>query len=291
MSRATAKDLLVKATMGKYAVGAFNATSLVQIEAIVEVAAKRRSPVIIQTSVTPAKFLGPKVIVSVYRALADSVAVPICLHLDHCQDVSFCKVCIDAGYTSVMIDASREVFGENVHRTREVSDYAHKAEFVSVEGELGTVHGVEDQIVISDKAAELANPDLVTQYVQETCVDAFAPAIGTAHGVYKTPNPFVDFGRFEKIWRILNGTAISTPLVVHGGTGLPPETVRKLVSLGGAKFNVSTDLKHALIDATYKYISANRDEYDPGKIDKEVKNAVMSRVDYWMDLLGCSNRA
>ena len=122
-------------------------------------------------------------------------------------------------------------------------------------------------------------------------VDLFAPAIGTAHGVYMTENPKIDFQRFEKIQQLVNGDRIIAPLIVHGGTGLKKDVVRRLVALGGAKFNVSTDLKYALIDSTYNYISAHRDEYNPGKIDVAAKQAVMERVGYWIDLLGCAGRA
>jgi tagatose 1,6-diphosphate aldolase GatY/KbaY len=291
MSLVNAKELLFKATEGKYAVGAFNITSLVQMEAVIEAHVERKAPVIIQTSVTPAKFLGVNVLVAIYRALAETAPIPVCLHLDHCTDVAFCKKCADGGYTNIMVDASKQPFEGNIQQTREVADYCHKAGNISVEGELGTVSGVEDQIRVVETESELCNPNQVLEFVERTGVDLLAPAIGTAHGIYKTKNPKIDFERFEKIFDLVNGKSLRVPLVVHGGTGLPRETVERLISLGGSKVNVSTELKHSMIDATYQYLSEHRDEYDPGKIDVAVKDAVRKTVMNWIDWFGCTGKA
>jgi ketose-bisphosphate aldolase len=291
MSIVNAKKMLLKATREKYAVGAFNITNLVQMEAVVEAAVKKMAPLIIQTSVTPAKFLIPKVLVSIYRTLAESSPIPICLHLDHCTDVSLCKSCADAGYTNIMIDASKESFEENIRQTREVSDYCHRVGDLSVEGELGTVSGVEDQVKVVENEEFLCDPDSAVDFVKQSGVDLFAPAIGTAHGVYKTEDPKIDFNRLERIADRLKREGLDVPLVVHGGTGLPPKTVKALISLGGSKFNVSTELKITLIDTLYDYISSKRDEYDPVKIDKAVKHAIMEKIESWIDLLGCAGKA
>jgi fructose/tagatose bisphosphate aldolase len=162
---------------------------------------------------------------------------------------------------------------------------------ISVEGELGTVSGVEDQIKITENEAALCDPETAVQFVEETGIDILAPAIGTAHGIYKTANPKLDFNRLKKIFNLFNAEEPKVPLVVHGGTGLKPEVVRRLVSLGGSKFNVSTDLKHVLIDSTFEYISANREQYNPGKIDKATKEAIIKRINYWIELLGCAGKA
>jgi ketose-bisphosphate aldolase len=291
MSVVTAKEILLEATEGKYAIGAFNITNLIQMEAVVEAAVDKRAPLIIQTSVTPSKFLGREVLVAIYRTLAGSAPIPIALHLDHCKDVAYCKLCADAGYTNVMIDASREDFEENVRQTKEVCDYGHTLGSVSVEGELGTVSGVEDQIKVAEDEEALCSPEQGVVFVERTGVDLFAPAIGTAHGIYKTKNPKVDFERFGRIAQLINGPGVKTPLVIHGGTGLPPDYVEKLVSLGGSKFNVSTELKHTLVDTTFDYISQNRDEYDPGKIDVQVKDAIRKTVTRWIDMLGSAGKA
>jgi ketose-bisphosphate aldolase len=291
MSIVNAREIMLEAAEGKYAVGAFNITDLVQMEAVVEAAVEKRAPVIIQTSVKPSKFLGRQVLVAIYRTLAEAAPVPVCLHLDHCTDIDYCKKCADSGYTNIMIDASKQVYEENIRQTKEVVDYCHSVGNISVEGELGTVGGVEDQIKVAEDEAQLANPRQVVEFVERTGLDIFAPAIGTAHGVYKTKNPKIDFERLGAINRMLNGSGIKTPLVVHGGTGLPDDYIKRLLEMGGAKFNVSTELKHTLIDTTYAYISEKRDEYDPGKIDAAVKDAIRVVVGRWMDILCSTGKA
>jgi ketose-bisphosphate aldolase len=291
MSIVNAKDMLLKATREKYAVGAFNITNLIQMEAVVTAAVDKKSPLIIQTSVTPSKFLNPDILVAIYRTLAESAPIPICLHLDHCSDVQYCKTCADAGYTNIMIDASKQEFQKNIQQTKEISDYCHRMGNISVEGELGTVSGVEDQVKVAEDEAALCDPEQALEFVEQTGIDIFAPAIGTAHGVYKTKNPKLDFDRLKKIAELINGDQPRIPLVIHGGTGLQPEVVKKLISLGGSKFNVSTDLKHTLIDTTYDYISSHRDEYNPGKIDIAVKEGINAKIEYWIDLLGSAGKA
>ena len=291
MAIVDAKEMLIKATEENYAVGAFNITNLIQMEAVVDTAVRMKAPLIIQTSVTPSKFLNAKVLANIYKTMAESAPIPICLHLDHCTDVEYCKTCADAGYTNIMIDASKQDFKENIRQTRDVSDYCHGIGGISVEGELGTVSGVEDQIKVAQDEAALCDPEQALEFVAKTRIDIFAPAIGTAHGVYKTKNPKLDFDRMEKIFKLINGKGVKTPLVVHGGTGLQPDVVKRLVSLGGSKFNVSTDLKHVLIDATYGYIASHREEYNPGKIDIAVREAIMAKIEYWIDLLGSAGKA
>lgn len=291
MAQVTAKEMLLQATAGKYAVGAFNITNIIQMEAVIEAAVNKNAPLIVQTSVTPAKFLNPAVIAAVYRTLAESAPIPICLHVDHCTDVAFCKTCADAGYTNIMIDASKQDFAENIRQTREVADYCHAAGNISVEGELGTVSGVEDQVKVSEDEAALCDPAQAQEFVEQSGIDLFAPAIGTAHGVYKTENPKLDFDRFEKIFALLNGNGPNIPLVVHGGTGLKPDVVKRLVALGGSKFNISTDLKYTWVNAVKDSIAAYPDEYNPGKIDKAAKEATIKKVEQWIDLLGSAGKA
>ncbi|HEY5571515.1 MAG TPA: class II fructose-bisphosphate aldolase [Anaerolineales bacterium] len=291
MSIVNAKEIMLEAAENHYAVGAFNITSLVQMEAVVEAAIENRAPVIIQTSVKPSKFYGKEVLVAIYRALAETAPVPVCLHLDHCTDVAYCKQCADAGYTNIMIDASKQYFEDNIGQTKDVVDYAHSRGEISVEGEVGTVSGVEDQLIVAEDEAQLCSPEQAVEFVERTGVDIFAPAIGTAHGVYKTKNPKVDFERLGKINQIFNGSGVKVPLVVHGGTGLPPEYISRLLEMGGAKFNVSTELKHTLINATFDYINDHRDEYDPGKIDSAVRDATRAVVAHWMDMLCSSGKA
>jgi len=285
MSIVNAKEIMVEALKGKYAVGAFNVTDLLQFEAVIDAAVETKSPVIVQTSVKPSQFLGTNMMVAIYRQLAESAPVPVVLHLDHCTEIDYCKKCADAGYTNIMIDASKQPYEENIRQTKEIADYCHKIGGISVEGELGTVSGVEDQIKVAEDEAQLANPKQAVEFCERTGVDIFAPAIGTAHGVYKTKNPKIDFERMATINKMLNGNGIKTPLVVHGGTGLPEDYIKKLLAAGGAKFNVSTELKHTLIDSKFEYISAHRDEYDPGKLDKFVRDATRKAVIHWMTMV------
>ena len=291
MSIVNAKEIMVEAAKGKYAIGAFNITDLIQLEGVVDAAVEKKSPLIIQTSVKPSKFLGRDVLVAIFRTIAESAPIPICLHLDHCTDVDYCKACADAGYTNIMIDASKQTYEENIRQTKEVVDYCHSVGSISVEGELGTVSGVEDQIKVAEDEAQLANPAQSVEFVERTGLDIFAPAIGTAHGVYKTKNPKVDFERLATIHKMLNGDGIKTPVVVHGGTGLPEDYIQKLLAAGGAKFNVSTELKRTLIDAKYEYISTHREEYDPGKVDIFVRDAIRKAVMHWIDMLGSEGKA
>src|SRR3990172_5431776 len=291
MSIVNAKEIMMEGAKHGYAVGAFNVTSLLQFEAVVDAAVELKAPVIVQTSVKPSQFLGTDMMVAIYRTLAMSAPVPVCLHLDHCTDVDYCKKCADAGYTNIMIDASKKPYEENIRQTKEVVDYCHSIGNISVEGELGTVSGVEDQIKVAEDEAQLANPQQSVEFVERTGVDLFAPAIGTAHGVYKTKEPKVHFDPLEKIHQILNGDGVRVPLVVHGGTGLPPDYVERLIAVGGSKFNVSTELKYTLIDTTFDYIGGKREEYDPGKIDAAVRDATRKAVIHWMEMLKSPGKA
>lgn len=291
MSIVNSHNMLLEAAKDKYAIGAFNITDIVEMMAVIETAEEKKSPVIIQTSVKPSKFFKPQVLVSVYTHYATAASVPVALHLDHCSDVEYCKEVAELGYTSIMIDASKQPFSENIAQTFSVASFCHRIGNISTEGELGTVTGVEDDLRISQSDESLANPMQSVEFVERTGIDLFAPAIGTAHGVYKTSNPKVDFDRLAVINNLLNADKVRIPLVVHGGTGLSELYIRELIRSGGAKFNVSTELKHARINATYDYIHTHRDEFDPGKVDAGVKCAIRNVVSKWMDILGSTGKA
>jgi fructose-bisphosphate aldolase class II len=239
--------------------------------------------------VSPAKFFKPEVLAAAFHTLAESSPYPVCLHLDHCTDVEFCKRCADAGYTNIMIDASKEVFAENLAKTKDVAGYCHAKGDITVEGELGTVVGVEDNVAVKERDVALCDPEKAETFVTETGIDLFAPAIGTAHGMYKTA-PKIDFELFEKVARLINGGGIRAPLVIHGGTGLSEEVTRKLVAQGGAKFNVSTELKHVLSDSSWEYLAAKREDYNPGKLDSAVFDKTVELIYRWIDILGSANR-
>ena len=290
MPIANAKEIMVKAAEGGYAIGGFNVTNLIQMEGVIDAAVERKSPVILQISMMTSKFLGADVLAAIYRTIASAAAVPICLHLNHGTEAEYCRVCADAGFTNIMVDASMRPFEQNVHETREVVEYCHKAGNVSVEGGLGTV-GQADNPPADPDHLQLADPEQAARFVEATGVDTFSPAIGTAHGIYKTRYPDVDYERLRRINRMLNGNGIQTPLVVHGGTGLPEDSIKRLIAAGGAKFNVSTELRRTLIDAQYDYITANRKEYDPGQIDVAVRDAIRKVVGRWIQVLGSAGKA
>jgi ketose-bisphosphate aldolase len=292
MAIVSAKQMLIKASEEGYCVGAFNCTNIAQLMGVIDAAVNKSAPVIIQASLSPAKFYGMKTLAGIYHGVAADLDIPVCLHLDHCDDVELCKQAADAGFTNIMIDASKHDFEENVRQTKEVCDYCHNHfDDVSVEGELGTVAGVEDQVKVAEDDAQLCDPTLSVEYVQRTGVDLFAPAIGTAHGVYRTENPKIDIERFARINQLINKPVVKAPLIVHGGTGLKEEVVLKLIAAGGAKFNISTDLKYVLLNTTRDYIAAHPDEYNPGKVDKAVRQATCKRVEYFIDLCGSTGKA
>lgn len=285
------REILRDAYNSGYAIGAFNATNLMEIGFIIEAAQSVASPVIIQTTEIVARFLGPGPVVAVFKEVAHDASIPVYLHLDHCLDAEFAKRCADIGYNSVMIDASRLAFEKNVSITKEVCDDCHARGDIPVEAELGAIGGREDGVFAVEGSGTLCEPQQATEFVARTGLDALAPAVGTAHGLYKQADPMLDIDRLATINRLLSDAGRRIPLVLHGATGLPPNTVRQCIDNGIAKLNIGTDLKKALIDTTFDYISAHRYEYDPGKIDEQVKLAIQNRVVYWIEMLGSAASA
>ncbi len=255
MALVTMTDMLQKAKGEKYAVGAFNIVDYNSLRAVVQVAEALKAPVIVQTSVKTVRFWGPSTIVSWLREIASESPIPVALHLDHCKEVDYIKTCIDAGWTSVMIDASAKPFEENLAATRQAAELADAAG-VSVEAEMGRIVGVEDDIFVAEHDAHLADVDEAVAFCKDLNLAVFAPAIGTAHGVYKG-EPKIAFDRIEEIAR-----RTGLPIALHGGTGLADEVFRKAISLGCAKVNISTAIKYAFIDGFVDDYNANR-KYEP----------------------------
>lgn len=251
------KPMLAAARENGYAVGAFNIVDYLSTKAVIEAAEELDAPLIIQTSVKTVKFWGHSAIVSWLKELAEDSPVPVALHLDHCKDIDFIQQCIDAGWTSVMIDASSFPFEENLALTTEVVKRA-SLKNVGVEAELGEIGGVEEDIIVDEADAHLADPDKAIRFCRQVPLAVFAPAIGTAHGVYKG-EPKVAFDRLEKIYY---GTP--TPLALHGGTGLSDDVFKRCISLGCAKVNISTQLKRTFIDSFVNYHN-EKQEYEPLK--------------------------
>jgi ketose-bisphosphate aldolase len=227
------------------------------MKAVVDAAQELHAPVIIQTSVKTVIFWGYKAVISWAQQLSDQVTVPVAIHLDHCTDVEVIQKCIDVGWTSVMIDASSKPFEQNLELTRQVLDLAQPKD-VSVEAELGAIVGVEDDIHVKEQDAHLADPDQSEQFCKLLPVDCFAPAIGTAHGVY-SGEPNVAYDLIEDIAK-----RTGVPLALHGGTGLADDVFHKCIGLGCAKVNISTQLKYAHIDGFVDYHKEHK-VYNPLK--------------------------
>ena len=199
----------------------------------------------------------------------------VCLHLDHGSNYDSCVKAIDAGFTSVMIDASKLSFEENIEETKKVVDYAHKHN-VTVEAELGHVGGVEDDI---KSTILLANYDECIRFVKETGIDSFAPAIGTVHGIYKGELN-IDYDLIRRLRK-----TISTPLVMHGGSGLSSEILRKAIQCGITKINVNSDIQAVWHEAVTKFINNNPDIYDPRKVIMSGKEAMDKFIEEKINIL------
>ncbi|WP_284638545.1 class II fructose-1,6-bisphosphate aldolase [Paenibacillus silviterrae] len=276
--------MLQAARRNRYAVAAFNVHTLEMLQAVVEAAAETQSPLIIQSTVGTVKHLGPDYIAAAATVAANRTGLPIALHLDHCTDFSLIVQCIRAGYTSVMIDASMHPFEVNVEQTRRVMEVAAAAG-VNVEAELGKVGGVEDDIVVDERDALLADPEECSLFIERTGVPTLAPAIGTAHGIY-VGEPNIDFARIAQI-----AERIEVPLVLHGGSGIPAEQVKKAVSLGMAKMNIATELRIAFSDAIKLVFAEHPKENDPRKYMVPAKEAVKQLAIEKMQLCGCIGKA
>lgn len=284
MTLISSTPLLETARGGGYCVGAFNVHTLEMLQAVVEAAEETQSPLIIQSTVGTVKHLGPDYIAKAAMVASERSSVPIALHLDHCSDFNIIMQCIRAGYTSVMIDASHETFDVNVEMTRKVVEAAN-AVGINVEAELGRVGGVEDDIVVDDQHAMLADPDECQRFVELTGVHTLAPAIGTAHGIYKG-EPNIDFERIRKI-----AAKVSVPLVLHGGSGIPDEQVRRCVAEGMSKMNVATELRIVFSNAIKDVFDHNPEENDPRKYMVPAKQALKAAAIEKMRLCGSFGKA
>jgi fructose-bisphosphate aldolase class II len=277
------QEILSDAFQKRYGVGAFNIVDWVTMDAVLSAAAEAKSPVIVQVSVKTVKVMGAKLIQVMFAEMASRVPVPATLHLDHCPDRKVIEECVAAGWNSVLFDASKLSYEDNMAQTREVVEFAHKYG-VAVEGELEAVKGVEDGI-----GDEYGSPavalDLAVAFIRQTKIDSFAPAIGTAHGLYKG-TPRIDFDRVAEIMAVE-----PVPLVVHGGTGLSAETFARLIKLGTPKINISTQLKITLADSYRTYLNEKPTEYDPLKLLGAVKKNLVERVTCFMRVFGSEGKA
>jgi len=302
----TNNEILVPAMKNGYAVGAFNISNLESLQAIVEAALEERSPLIIAATPSTIKYAGLDNIVLLVRNAAKRLPLPASLHLDHGKDLETVKKCVDAGFTSVMIDGSHLKFEENVAITRKAVEIAHE-KGVSVEAELGRLAGIEETAV-EEREAFLTDPEAARRFVEETGVDALAVAIGTSHGAYKFKGePKLDFERLKAIRRNLD-----IPLVLHGASsvpqhiiekatrygaklkgakGIPEEHIKKAISLGISKINIDTDLRLAFTAAVRETLTVSPEIFDPRKILGPARQAMKEVVKSKMRLFGSSNKA
>ncbi|GKU76331.1 class II fructose-bisphosphate aldolase [Paenibacillus sp. L3-i20] len=285
MALVSMKDMLNKALKEGYAVGQYNINNLEWTQAILAAAQEEQSPVILGVSEGAARYMGGfTVVTAIVKSLIEEmkITVPVAIHLDHGSSFEKCKAAIDAGFTSVMIDASHSPFEENVKTTQEVVAYAHERG-VSVEAELGTVGGQEDDIIA--EGVIYADPKECFELVQRTGIDCLAPALGSVHGPYKG-EPNLGFKEMEEICQ-----TIKLPLVLHGGTGIPTEHIKKSISLGTAKINVNTENQIAFTKIVREVLSADSEAYDPRKFLMPGREGIKQTVMAKMREFGSSNKA
>ncbi|TQR18086.1 class II fructose-bisphosphate aldolase [Psychrobacillus soli] len=285
MALVSMKEMLEKGKKEGYAVGQFNINNLEFTQAILQAAEEEKSPVILGVSEGAAKYMGGfTTVVHMVKGLMEDykTTVPVAIHLDHGSSFEKCKAAIDAGFTSVMIDASHHPFEENVEITSKVVDYAH-AHNVSVEAELGTVGGQEDDVVAD--GVIYADPAECAELVKRTAIDCLAPALGSVHGPYKG-EPNLGFEEMEEISKLAD-----LPLVLHGGTGIPTHDITRAISLGTAKINVNTENQIAATKAIRAYLAENENQYDPRKYLTPGRDAIKTTVMGKMREFGSSNKA
>ena len=311
MPLVTTTEMFKKAYEGGYAIGAFNVNNMEIIQGITRAAKKLDAPVILQVSSGARKYASHGYLVAMVKAAAEETGLPIALHLDHGPNFETCKACIDGGFTSVMIDGSSLPYEENVALTKMVVEYAH-AHGVVVEGELGTLAGVEDEVVVESGKESYTNPDQVLDFVTRTGVDSLAIAIGTSHGAYKFKpgqKPQLRFDILEEVEKRLPGF----PIVLHGASsvnqddiktinqyggqmpdaiGIPEEMLRQASSMAVCKINVDSDIRIAMTAALRKHFAENPADFDPRKYLTPARDAIEAVVSHKIEtVLGCGGKA
>ncbi|HGZ9195987.1 class IIb fructose-bisphosphate aldolase FdaB [Staphylococcus aureus] len=279
------KEMLIDAKENGYAVGQYNINNLEFTQAILEASQEENAPVILGVSEGAARYMsGFYTIVKMVEGLMHdlNITIPVAIHLDHGSSFEKCKEAIDAGFTSVMIDASHSPFEENVATTKKVVEYAHE-KGVSVEAELGTVGGQEDDVVAD--GIIYADPKECQELVEKTGIDALAPALGSVHGPYKG-EPKLGFKEMEEI-----GLSTGLPLVLHGGTGIPTKDIQKAIPFGTAKINVNTENQIASAKAVRDVLNNDEEVYDPRKYLGPAREAIKETVKGKIKEFGTSNRA
>ena len=319
MALVTTTEMFKKAYAGGYAIGAFNINNMEIVQAITEAAGEVKSPVILQVSAGARKYAKPAYLMALAQAAVADSGIDLALHLDHGADFDICKACIDGGFSSVMIDGSKHSFEDNIALTRKVVEYAH-AHGVVVEGELGKLAGIEDDVHVDAADSSYTQPDEVEEFVTRTGVDSLAIAIGTSHGAYKfTPEqctrnadgvlvpPPLRFDILEEISRRLPGF----PIVLHGASSVPQEFIREINALGGkmpdaigipeeqlrraatmavCKINIDSDIRLAMTAAIRRTFAEKPSVFDPREYLGAGREAVKAMVKHKIvDVLGSDN--
>ena len=321
MPLVTSTEMFKKAYAGGYAIGAFNVNNMEMIQAIVEAANEEKAPVILQVSAGARKYANPVYLKHLVEAAVETTDIPIVMHLDHGADFDICKASIDGGFTSVMIDASSKSFEDNIALTKQVVEYAH-AHGVVVEAELGTLAGIEDEVVVESGHESYTRPEEVEEFVDRTGCDSLAIAIGTSHGAYKfTPDqctrnadgilvpPPLRFDVLEECMKRLP----EFPIVLHGSSsvpqefvkmvnqyggnmpdavGIPEEQLRKAAELAVCKINIDSDIRLAMTGNIRKYMAEHPDHFDPRQYLKPARQAVKDMVAHKIvNVLGSNGKA
>ncbi|MGM0502295.1 MAG: class II fructose-1,6-bisphosphate aldolase [Bacillota bacterium] len=277
-------EMLNKALEEDYAVGQFNINNLEWTQAILEACEEENSPVILGVSEGATSYMGGyNTVMNIVNGLLEDmeITIPVAVHLDHGSSFEACKQAIDAGYTSVMIDASSEPFEDNVSVTKKVVDYAKKHN-VSVEAELGSIGGSEEDRTDDIKYAD---PQECKELVEKTDIDALAPALGSVHGPYQG-EPDLGFEEMEEIT-----AATGLPLVLHGGTGIPTKDIKKAINRGTSKINVNTNFQQAWTEIVRKVLAEDEEVYDPRKIIGPGKKGIVETAKRKIEVFGSANKA
>jgi fructose-bisphosphate aldolase class II len=308
MPLVNSKEMFEKAYASGYAIGAFNVNNMEIIQGVVEAAKEEKAPLILQVSSGARKYANTIYLKKMVEAAIEESGLPICLHLDHGDTFELCKDCIDNGFTSVMIDASKHSLEENIRITKNVVEYAHDHGVV-VEAELGRLAGVEDAVKVSASESSYTDPNDVEEFVHRTNVDSLAIAIGTSHGAFKfTGDASLRFDILEEVGKRLP----SFPIVLHGASsvpqylveqinayggnmpgakGVPEEMLRKAASMAVCKINIDSDIRMAVTATVRKYFVENPSHFDPRQYLAPARQAVKEIVRHKLvNVLGCNNK-
>jgi len=283
MSVVSLPEIMGPAFERRYGVAAFNAVDDITMDGLIRAAEQSRSPMIIQISVKTVKFWGAEVIKDMFTNMAGRVSVPVTLHLDHCPDPQVARECLELGWNSVLFDGSGLAFDENFRNTQEIVKIARQTG-ASVEGELVAVAGVEDGVG-SEEEGDLVPIEREIEFIRETGIYCYAPPIGTAHGFYNAA-PSI---RYDRIQQLVEATGM--PMVLHGGSGLDDDVFSRLISLGAAKVNISTDLKKTFADGFRAYLEARPTEYNPLKLIGAVRDDVTRMAQAYFKIFGSEGKA